>query len=292
MTYPGETARESRTTASSVAYTAVTVSIGGDEARIHIPNDRLDVAPVNGNLCIVMHGHNGAATIIDGNVASTRDELIDLGYVVASAYAAGNAWANNAAQNAYLALHDFCRDYVVTPQHVVLHGSSMGGLTAAVMYANDVIPNIRAAAIIDPAVSLQYAFGKEPYKSAIKTAYGFTNDADYATATAGHDALLIPGALYSGKRFQVFASYDDTSIEQEFNADLFISAFTGYAFLDFVQCTGAHVAASHYQPAETVPFYQSAISPVAWVEPVVIPPGMGLVRLYTVLGGVPVPVTG
>lgn len=259
MAYPNETSRSTKATPSGAPYTEVVLSLNGDRCIVCIPDAYSTLSePVQ---VVKAHGFTGTENIINGNFAPCRNAILDAGWIVSSSFARGDAWGNDAAQQAYVDLATWVDTNVVDTAHVLLHGSSMGGLTMLLVYANDLLIKTRACVVVDAALNLAADYAIGSFQASMETAYGFSGSGGYAAATAGHDPLLLPSARFVGKRVQLSASYDDTLIIQEDHTDQFLSTFAGVpAAMDLVQTTGGHVTPGHYQPEPTMAFYESSVS--------------------------------
>jgi hypothetical protein len=258
MPYPNEVSRLSKTTANGTAYVEVTLSLDGDTCLVCIPSEDATA------LLLCAHGHSGDQTTINNvRMVETRDRMIDQGWIVASSYAQGNSWGNQAGQDAYVLLSEWVHtQFPVTD--TVFHGQSMGGLIVALLYANDVIPDVRGMVTIDGAVNLSVAHANASYRSAIRTAYGIASDgSDYAAKTVGHDPCVIAATLYDGKRMLLEASTGDTAIPKAQHADVFVTHIDGHpAQLSRLTGTGPHVDVSNYFPADVEAFVLSTLEPL------------------------------
>lgn len=289
---PGETSRTARTTAAGTPFIDIAFTLNGDACRALVPTGYDTVSdPV---VFVALHGHGGTQATIDGaGITPRRDHYLDLGHVWVSSNAKGNAWATDAAQQAYVDVATWADTNLRVSTHQVLHGASMGGLTAALMYARGLMSKVVCAILVDPAVNLAYAHGKAPYQAAIRTAYGIAGDgSDYAAKTAGHDAVLRAPADFTGKRLQLSASPADTSIAKTANADVFMTNMAGAPrLLQLVATTGPHVDPANYPLQPFVEFVDAALGLGPDPKPpttVYLPTGVLGVEAYIVVGGQPV----
>jgi hypothetical protein len=263
VAYPNQNSQQAGTTASGLAYTRYTAYPYGvqDTLAFYVPAGHVDLNP--GALAIVAHGFGGNAGFLDTpNLVGTRDALLEHGFIVCDAFAHDKAWGNDDALNDYARAYQYLAQYVLTPTDVLLHGTSMGGLTVALLYATTRIPNVRMVCTVDAAFNLAYAYAKGTYQPSIKTAYGIAADgSDYSLRTAGHDALLRPAFNYDAANWLFFASHDDSSIAQASNTDVFLANFAGnLATYQLVQCIGEHVDPSHFQPVPVLAFWDATVA--------------------------------
>ena len=261
MSYPNQISSTPKTTAKGTKYHEVEVHPFGvpDMMLMLVPDSVAAGARVVVVICA--HGSGGTEqTVNSENMAASRDALLDRGYVVLSAFAHDRAWSNDDA------LDDYERVYLYAAQQwsisdVLFHGQSMGGLTLAVLYAQRRVPNVRAVAIVDGAVSLAAAFEHPAHRGHIRAAYGINGSgSDYAVKTAGHDACLRPVGDFTESRVYLWASYEDTSTPRAQHADPFWDRYHRYAVEMTLQGgTGPHLDPTHYQPRVLMDFYDRAM---------------------------------
>lgn len=258
MVYPNEVSRLTKATANGTSYVEVTLTLDGDTCLVCVPSDTAT------KLLLCAHGHSGDQTTINNvRMITTRDRMIDQGWIVAASYAKGNSWGNDAGQSAHVLLSTWAHaQFPITD--TVLHGQSMGGLIMALIYANGTITDARGLVTIDGAVNLAVAHASASYRSAIRTAYGIASDgSDYSTKTIGHDPCLIDAGGYTGKRLLIEASTGDTAIPKTSHSDVFVTHITGYpAQLSRLTGTGVHVAVENYFPEAVEAFALSTLEPL------------------------------
>lgn len=271
MVYPDEISRIARTTATGTSYQQVLAQpLGGqaDDTLVLVPDSVADGSVIT--VVYVYHGYQGNQGSVNATkMVGTRDALLDRGYVVISPNAFGDNWANDAFLQAAAAC-DTWAESIWDLGTKFLHGTSMGGLGAALVLATETVTPIAAVAMVDPAVNLQSDYTYSPdYRASIQTAYGFTSYASqWATATAGHDPMLRPASEYTNSWIYIWASPDDASIPKSLNADQFKANFQGVTYELTVQATtGGHVQPSHFQPDVLLAFYDRSLG-----EPPVAPP--------------------
>lgn len=295
MTYPGEISRSTKSTALGTSYVETVVNPfgSGDSLLVCVPAAVADGADVTVMLCA--HGHNGSEqTINNPQMLSTRDKALDKGWLVISAYAHGNAWANDTALADYARIPTWVGQ-TWTIAHLLLHGQSMGALTMANFYSRRLARKIRGMVGIDGAYNLAQAYSQSAYRPSIRAAYGIASDgSDYAAKTAGHDATLLPPATFTGRRLFVSASPADVAIPKVSHSDVFVAMLgTEPADLEVVEGTGGHVTSPNYFPSAAHAFFDEAIAnavnddPVEplWPEPIPFPEGIRDVTLYAKAGG-------
>ena len=135
---------------------------------------------------------------------------------------------------------------------------SMGGLSGLQLFIQDT--QFDKFIGIYPMCNLGYSFtitSPLNFKSEIKTAYGFSNDADYSASTAGHDPMLLSSSLLNNRKMLFVASEADTYVNKDNNTDAFITAFSGYADITLETATGNHGDVSHFDADRDIAFLRS-----------------------------------
>lgn len=257
MVYPNEQSRLTKSTGVT-SYTEVALLLDGDPCLVAIP-------PVlSGQVLLVAHGHSGDETTINNvRMVEIRNRMLERGWIVASSYAKGNSWGNDAGQAAYVLLWAWIVTNLGTTG-TLLFGQSMGACILALVKAGGAITDALGLVTIDGALNLAVAHASASYRSAIRTAYGIASDgSDYSTKTAGHDPCLISPAGFTGARLLVEASTGDTAIPKTTHSDVFVAHITGYpAQLSRLTGTGVHVAVENYFPEAVEAFAMSTLEPL------------------------------
>lgn len=240
------------TGAVAAAYLALVkrFTVGSDSAYLMVPKYQQTLTRH-----LVLHTHAMGEPSVDFCATDPRQRpvtsaLLAAGYVVAASTAAGDNWGNQAALDAYAALHAAIGDLGYTLDKTVLLGVSMGGIPALLSYAGGVIPRVAGFIGICPAASLAAAWSNGALTTAIRTAYGIAGDgSDYASKTAGHDPMLFAVPTWNDKRLLMFASNEDTTTLKASHADALAARATGATVAEVVTCSGAHGDADQYRAA-------------------------------------------
>lgn len=255
-----ESSRTTNATASGTVYDEVVIYPFGvqDRALVCIPMGK--AAGQDAVVAICAHGAGGTEETINSTaMTTTRDLMLDRGWIIMSAFAHDRAWSNADAQRDYQRLYRWAASYWQVTD-VVLHGQSMGGLTMANIASRDAVPRIRGVVCIDAAVNLASAWASTGFKPQIRSAYGIVEDATYSDVTTGYDPCLVDEQRFAGKRFFLSASPADVSIPKAQNSDLFHSRLVGVADdVVYVTGSGGHVEATNYFPNEAVAFLASGV---------------------------------
>jgi hypothetical protein len=170
-------------------------------------------------------------------------EMIRNRWAVLSHYAHGDNWGNDVSLDDYTEAIAWAKGYTGV-NRVDFFAQSMGGCCSLQMFAAD--PSVSHWVGIEPVCSLAnlYSLWAAP---SIKTAYGFSDDADYATVTAGHDPMLLDNAGFAGKKMWFNASVGDTGVPKAANATALFTKLNGTAQITYDQSpTGEHGDPSHF----------------------------------------------
>lgn len=257
---PGETARTTGTTGTT-AWTRFAATVAGDGVLIYVPTGADPTVVVS-----MMHGAGPDETWPDDEPAPSRDFALNQGWAVMGANAGGVSYASDTALDAWDAAHAWAG--AVWPiDDVILYAASMGSQLALIYAAQERHPGIRGLALVDSLMNLQWYWDTAPseYRQAIKDAYGFTNDADYATATAGTDPMLLPTTTWDGMNMWVSWSPNDGTILPSQNTTPFLPRASG-ADVDVYQGSGVHSAPANFAPSVVNPWMLDL-----WAEEVMAP---------------------
>lgn len=231
----------------------------GQRIYVSLPKGWKSTRPVP--VFIHLHGHDGSELTIAGtsgpNWNRVRVALNAAGIAVASTQAHDNGWGNTASVNDVLALYRYLRDQFPVGA-IILSANSMGNLPGLLTLAGRAVPGIVGYHGVDPVTSLasMWAGGAGTYAANIKTAYGFSNNADYPTATAGHDPLLLNPSAFRGVPMRLVASNADTVASRADNADALAARLSNVAL---VAGSGAHNDPAHVDPTAIVAWAQSVL---------------------------------
>ena len=235
------------TKANLDATTTLTPTVSGEPCRISFLADTKTTEAKT--LVLYFHGSSETQdTPFTGLGSNITNKLIQEGYIVASSFAGGNAWGNQASQDDYYDLYAYINGlYNIT--RVVFIGQSMGGLASLNLLASNRISKCYAWYGVYPVTNLNEAYFNEGFIAPIEAAYGFTGSSNYAAATAGFDPQLTTTSLFAEKTYDMTASPDDTLIFKTTNSDLFKTKINSVAFrATVIQASGAHGDASHFLP--------------------------------------------
>ncbi len=272
------------TNPSNITYTATapaiydqvnaTDTIGGQNIMVLVPNSNSGTpynAAVPTRVILYAHGagENQTGLLSDSLKATTVTALLNAGYILAGTNAHGENWGSQAAVDDYAALDKYVRDnYNVAG--VAIWSQSMGGLAglSALMQGK-----VKALGWLGtyPVCSLANLYSLGTYTSAINTAYGITGsgNATYANKTYGLDPATRDGFSWRHVPMRFYASAGDTVVPKANNTDVLAALVAGCCReADVVVCTGNHGDASHFQPSDTLSFFDRCFAtPVALGRP-------------------------
>jgi hypothetical protein len=212
----------------------------------------------NNKVILYCHGFNEDhhAPITDTLKMDTINAFLEQGWAVLSGLNEGNNWGNQASIDDYYAMLAWGRTlYNFTD--VSIFAQSMGGCCGFQLFMTDT--QFDKFIGMYPVTNLAWCYnsGGATFKNSIKTAYGISDDSEYAAKTAGHDPVLLDGALLAGRKMQLIASEGDLVVNKDNNTDLFITNFGAIADIILVTATGTHGDPSHFDPARDVLFLKS-----------------------------------
>jgi len=211
--------------AAPPARTTATGTAGGQAVRLEGPS-HLASAP----LIVWCHESGGSQNSPWSNAfsASLVSALVDSGWIIASSNMGGaTTWGNAAATNSIAPLIAWV-ETTWTVTDIVLVGQSMGGI-AALNYIGlgGYDSRVRGFVGTAGAASLAAMWAQAGFKADIRTAYGFVDDGDYATATSGRDPMLRTASAFNGLRYRWFTSPGDTAVTKVDHADPMSARVTG-----------------------------------------------------------------
>ena len=194
------------------------------------------------------------AIITDTKKNKTFGAFFNQGWGVITSLGGGDAWGNQTSLDAYYDLITWAKtQYSFTD--IAIYAMSMGGLPGLQMFMQDT--QFTKYIGIENCTNLDYLFNTGGFKADIKIAYGFALDADYSTATTGHDPMLLDGSLIGSRKMELVASESDLIVNKDNNTDLFFSTFDSVADITMVTATGNHGDISHFDADRDVAFLKS-----------------------------------
>lgn len=177
--------------------------------------------------------------------------LLDEGYIVASSALTDNpasgyaSWGNPRSLDANVELYNCITGrYSVDTNKVAMVGTSMGGLTTLLAFADARIP-VKGAALYSPVTNLAALYAdKKRMAEGIRVAYDIAEDgSDYALKTVGHDPNLRAPSDWTGKRLRFYGGHGDTVVPWHLNAEAFAARVRGTATeADIIWLDGDHAA--------------------------------------------------
>jgi hypothetical protein len=253
--FAGETSRTTGTTGTT-AYTRIVATLNGDGKIIYAPTGRTIGSATR--FAMFAHGLTDDQTFID-NPASGSGAFdivswaLDQGWVCAASYAHGDVAG---ADVALASMSDMIAwaDAAWTVTDIVLHGASMGGLTAVNFYAQGRDARVRGVVGIDPVLDLSWSWGSGSgiLASAIRAGYALGTDSQYATKTAGYDPMLLSASVFDGRRFFLSASPADSVVNATSNTLAFMTKVSGHAAVTHYTGSGDHVSAGNFATTQVI----------------------------------------
>lgn len=200
-------------------------------------------------------GEDEDAPLTDTLKKPTIEAFLEHGWGVISCLADGNNWGNQQSLDDYYSLLAWART-IHNFTDVSIFAQSMGGCAGLQLFMTD--PQFDRFIGIYPVCNLAWCwtYGDVSWDSQIKSAYGFSDDADYGTATDGHDPFLLSGSLLNGRKMLLVASESDTVVTKDNNTDAFYAKYYGNADITVITASGNHGDTSHFNPMRDISFFQ------------------------------------
>ncbi|KAA6463119.1 alpha/beta hydrolase [Acidobacteria bacterium AB60] len=135
-------------------------------------------------------------------------------------------------------------------------GESMGGIVTWNAIAHGALKPLAVVGIY-PVCSLAAMDKNAVLEPTIQSAYGFSAQTGYATATSGYDPMLAPASPYSSFPIAVWASYADHVVVRSANEDPFalkIQAAGGNVVIH--TSSGEHGDLSNFDASSVVAFFR------------------------------------
>ena len=226
-------------------------AVSGQEGILLVPYGAR--AAATSDLVLVAHGAGqDAAMVLGSDWDTTRDAMLDAGYLVCAHDADSAAWGTTSSQDAYVEMVQWVSSYLPVNRLAIV-GQSMGCQAGLLLAANDRFSNLAGVAGIAGVCDLAAAYAVDvTFTNQIDTAYSI---GDYATATSGHDPILRDSADYTGLRLRWYASDADPLVPKADHADAMAAHVASVATeYGVVEVTGGHVSSDHYQVADLSSF--------------------------------------
>lgn len=197
--------------------------------------------------------------------------LLNAGYAIAFAQdgsdntdtnATGDRWGNPTSQQNYYDLYDFFRTHFNTTQ-VFLLGASMGGGTVMQLVTQRTFPTPAAIVTHAGALSMRKMWNEampgDPsgIKTSFKAAWGFSNDADFETATAGYHPEDRQGYEFRGIPARFWQGTSDVVILPD-TPDAFVTKMSPFnGDVQEVVVSAGHGGPALYDPTAVVNFFNN-----------------------------------
>lgn len=209
-------------------------------------------------LVIYHHGSSETEKVIKTDTkGGIIPALLKEGYVIASSFAHGNNWGNDAALEAYIQLYKHLSTQCVTSKICVLC-QSMGGLSGLRMAISKQVPVCGWYGIY-PCTNLADNFTKSVLFGGIISAYQITPTNPYTVATAGRDPQTISAADFPNIRYRASASYQDALVPRATNWDLMAAKLAGKVEASTLASTGDHGHGSHFSASDVLDFFARCV---------------------------------
>lgn len=240
---------------------------GTNDFKLHLPTSYDSRKPLKLVMCFHGNGSDENHWATNANGKTVKDALVAAGYaVLGCTYAANKStWGAQVSLDAYVAA--FNRAASLYPVgSVCFYANSMGGIESLLSLAERRIPGVCAWVGTSPTTNLADNYTSSGavangFPALIDTAYGINGGNPYATATAGHDPMLLPVSAFRGIPMLFLAATDDTVVAKASNTDVFVAKL-GSANATTVQAgiTGGHSFSFSAYTSQIVAFFNAALA--------------------------------
>lgn len=211
----------------TVVWTSIDTVIGARYALPAVYDSRKPLPVV-----MLFHGNGSDELhwVTNSNGKAVASAFLNAGYIVVSAANTANVstWGAQAGLDAYFKAYKYLLAHFPVGS-VVFYGNSMGGIESLLTLAERRIPCVAWIGTV-PTANLAAQHANASFTSTIRTAYGIAaDDSDYATKTAGHDPVLMPGYAFRGVPMWALIATGDTAVPPATNWDVFEDIVSPYA---------------------------------------------------------------
>lgn len=217
-----KTSEESYTTASGVKARQISLSVEGDKALVWVPAQVKERTRIT--LVIHCHGYTGTERDLLTEPGDPLSHHLSKGWVVVAGYNLGNSgWGRREVMEIIRAQYEWvAARYMV--ENVLLTGGSMGGFTALNVYQNDVVPNIKAAALVVSVINLS-AMTEDGQTYPTLQSWGVTSNAELEAKqkSLGLDPLRDDPHKMAGKPLFLHQDLQDPIVRKQKHGDIFMA---------------------------------------------------------------------
>jgi pimeloyl-ACP methyl ester carboxylesterase len=204
------------TTSTGTVYTRHDFTpAGGDLSRYAVADavaGKADIPTV-----LYCHGNGGGYNQFSASQwTQLRDTLFDTGWAYIEGTGGGlSSWGNDAARTSYEKAFQHV-DGILDIGPVVILARSMGGIIGSWLGTQSPVIAPRCAGMIFNSATQDFGYRWSTYQDPdVMTAYGMTNPAQFATATAGRDPMLFPLSVWEGRSALWIVGSADATVPAE-----------------------------------------------------------------------------
>lgn len=236
---------------NGVKFSRVYLKFGSENTYFYIP----EVVRDGKKITYVQwsHGFTGTYKDLESDYARATKFLslaMDRGWVVSVGDDTGSShWSTPPAIKAHRSHYAYAAERW-NVQDVLLAGGSMGGLTTLNLLGNDVIPKVRATAVIVSVVDIP-AMTTTGYADYIYPAWGVNNVPDLTAAIQGLDPARDDPQKWANKHIWINAGTADTLVPKVQHGDVFVGRAATPSFIHYD--VGSH---GHGGPESDVPWVE------------------------------------
>lgn len=205
---PGELGRQTNLVSryGGSVFDHVLVSIGGDRARLFIPQGIVPGSPRVPVLWLY-HASNSSHDALIGGFRAMGERAVDLGLVAICQNLGGSLYTSPTAKKHHVNGYRYLAGLYGIDRNF-LRGTSHGGAMASEVVATGVMPNVVGAYLVNSVYDIErlYLSGTDESRRRVGTAFG--NDIGLIRA---HNPARHDGSAWAGARLRVVFSQPDSS---------------------------------------------------------------------------------
>lgn len=169
----------------------------------------------------------------------------------------GNSYGNADCMQDLRAVYEWVTSQIAVSS-VILFGNSMGGVAACNALTRNVIPGVIGLYLTDPAIDLyqRFAAGSAGAMANVRSAYGISNDIQYAALTAGFDPMLADWTAWRGMPVTILGGPQDGTVPFALHGQALAAKLDGHNDVDVIEMPFGHGASNRFEAAPMIAFIE------------------------------------
>lgn len=244
---PYEVSRISNVTTTSggkVLYDNILVDIGGDKARIFLPQSIKRGSTTAVGAVWFHHGGGSSQDALNGGFKYPGELVVDNGAIAICINAGGTQYTNAYAQQCQVNAWKYL-SALFTVRMNFLRPTSAGGALASYVYGRKLIPYLRGLYMVNGLYDLEWLYKKDTEKrSGLLLAFG-----NSPSKIAAGNPARIPASAWSGSNVKVLvsdAAHPDPTVDAKYN---------GLALLDLIKPVAADAQVRYHSSGHDTPSF-------------------------------------